>query len=98
MSTATTTMKKFLNDPADLVRESLAGLAAAHGDILRYDAGAQIVVRAGAPAPGSACAGRAGARGRGRAALVAGGARGHEPRHGGFVGLGMLDAACPGEV
>ena len=42
MSTATTTMKKFLNDPADVVRESLAGLAAAHGDILRYDAGAQI--------------------------------------------------------
>ena len=45
MSTATTTMKKFLNDPADVVRESLAGLAAAHGDILRYDADAQIVVR-----------------------------------------------------
>ena len=39
-------MKKFLNDPADVVRESLAGLAAAHGDLLRYDAEAQIVVRA----------------------------------------------------
>ncbi len=38
MATATThTMKKFLNDPADLVKESLAGLAAAHGDLLRYD-------------------------------------------------------------
>jgi dihydroxyacetone kinase-like protein len=85
MSTATTTMKKFLNDPADVVRESLAGLAAAHGDILRYDAGAQIVVRAGAPAPG-------------KVALVSGGGSGHEPLHGGFVGLGMLDAACPGEV
>ena len=85
MSTATTTMKKFLNDPADVVCESLAGLAAAHGDILRYDAGAQIVVRAGAPVPG-------------KVALVSGGGSGHEPLHGGFVGLGMLDAACPGEV
>ena len=85
MSTATTTMKKFLNDPADVVRESLAGLAAAHGDILSYDAGAQIVVRAGAPVPG-------------KVALVSGGGSGHEPLHGGFVGLGMLDAACPGEV
>jgi dihydroxyacetone kinase-like protein len=85
MSTATTTMKKFLNDPADVVRESLAGLAAAHRDLLRYDAGAQIVVRAGAPVPG-------------KVALVSGGGSGHEPLHGGFVGLGMLDAACPGEV
>jgi dihydroxyacetone kinase-like protein len=85
MSTATTTMKKFLNDPADVVRESLAGLAAAHGDILRYDPAAQIVVRAGAPV-------------QGKVALVSGGGSGHEPLHGGFVGHGMLDAACPGEV
>ena len=49
--TATPTMKKFLNDPAEVVKESLAGLAAAHGDLLRYDADAQIVVRADAPAP-----------------------------------------------
>jgi phosphoenolpyruvate---glycerone phosphotransferase subunit DhaK len=85
MSTAITTMKKFLNDPADIVRESLAGLAAAHGDLLRYDAEAQIVVRAAAPV-------------QGKVALVSGGGSGHEPLHGGFVGLGMLDAACPGEV
>ena len=78
-------MKKFLNDPADVVRESLAGLAAAHGDLLRYDADAQIVVRADAPV-------------RGKVALVSGGGSGHEPLHGGFVGRGMLDAACPGEV
>src|SRR5207253_4934160 len=84
-TTATTPMKKFLNDPADLVRESLAGLAAAHADILRYDADAQIVVRSGAPV-------------QGKVALVSGGGSGHEPLHGGFVGLGMLDAACPGEV
>ena len=83
--TATPTMKKFLNDPADVVKESLAGLAAAHGDLLRYDAEAQIVVRADAPV-------------QGKVALVSGGGSGHEPLHGGFVGRGMLDAACPGEV
>jgi dihydroxyacetone kinase-like protein len=85
VATETQTMRKLLNDPADVVRESLAGLAAAHGDILRVDAGAQIVVRAGAPRAG-------------KVALVSGGGSGHEPLHGGFVGLGMLDAACPGEV
>jgi dihydroxyacetone kinase-like protein len=79
------TMKKFLNDPADLVKDSLSGLAAAHGDLLRYDAAAQIVVRADAPIEG-------------KVALVSGGGSGHEPLHGGFVGRGMLDAACPGEV
>jgi dihydroxyacetone kinase-like protein len=78
-------MKKLLNDPADIVRESLAGLAAAHGDLLRYDADAQIVVRADAPV-------------QGKVALISGGGSGHEPLHGGFVGKGMLDAACPGEV
>jgi dihydroxyacetone kinase-like protein len=78
-------MKKFLNDPADVVKESLVGLAAAHGDLLRYDAEAQIVVRADAPV-------------QGKVALVSGGGSGHEPLHGGFVGRGMLDAACPGEV
>jgi dihydroxyacetone kinase-like protein len=78
-------MKKFLNNPADAVRESLTGLAAAHYDLLRYDAEAQIVVRADAPVAG-------------KVALVSGGGSGHEPLHGGFVGRGMLDAACPGEV
>jgi dihydroxyacetone kinase-like protein len=85
MATITTPMKKLLNDPADIVRESLAGLAAAHGDLLRYDADAQIVVRTDAPKSG-------------KVALISGGGSGHEPLHGGFVGLGMLDAACPGEV
>jgi dihydroxyacetone kinase-like protein len=78
-------MKKFLNDPADVVKESLTGLAAAHGDLLRYDADAQIVVRADAPV-------------QGKVSLISGGGSGHEPLHGGFVGRGMLDAACPGEV
>jgi dihydroxyacetone kinase-like protein len=78
-------MKKLLNDPADVVKESLVGLAAAHSDLLRYDPDAQIVLRVDAPVEG-------------KVALVSGGGSGHEPLHGGFVGRGMLDAACPGEV
>src|SRR5436190_1586005 len=78
-------MRKLINDPADVVRESLTGLAAAHARILRYDAEAQILTRAGAPV-------------QGKVALISGGGSGHEPLHGGFVGKGMLDAACPGEV
>jgi dihydroxyacetone kinase-like protein len=78
-------MRKFLNDPAAVVKESLAGLAAAHSDLLRYDVENQIIVRKDAPK-------------KGKVALISGGGSGHEPMHGGFVGLGMLDAACPGEV
>jgi dihydroxyacetone kinase-like protein len=78
-------MRKFINDPDMVVKQSLAGLAAAHPDLLRYDAEKQILVRADAPR-------------KGKVALISGGGSGHEPLHGGFVGLGMLDAACPGEV
>jgi dihydroxyacetone kinase-like protein len=85
MAVETNLMRKFLNDPAKVVKESLAGLAAAHPDLLRYDAQAQILVRKNAPR-------------KGKVALISGGGSGHEPLHGGFVGLGMLDAACPGEV
>ena len=85
MATATQTMRKLLNDPEQVVKDSLAGLAAAHGDIVRVDVEAQIVLRAGAPRSG-------------KVALVSGGGAGHEPLHAGFVGLGMLDAACPGQV
>jgi dihydroxyacetone kinase-like protein len=77
-------MKKFINDPADVVKESLAGLAAAHPDLVRVDFENQIVVRRDAPT--------------GKVAIISGGGSGHEPMHGGFVGAGMLDAACPGEV
>src|SRR5256714_15685018 len=80
----TRTMKKFINDPADIVKESLAGLAAAHPDLVRVDFENQIVVRKDAPT--------------GKVAIISGGGSGHEPMHGGFVGAGMLDAACPGEV
>jgi dihydroxyacetone kinase-like protein len=78
-------MRKFLNDPAQVVKESLAGMAAAHPDLLRYDVANQILVRKGAPK-------------KGKVGIISGGGSGHEPMHGGFVGLGMLDAACPGEV
>ena len=85
MAVETNQMRKFLNDPARVVKESLAGLAAAHPDLVRYDAAAQIIVRKDAPR-------------RGKVALISGGGSGHEPLHGGFVGHGMFDAACPGEV
>jgi dihydroxyacetone kinase-like protein len=68
-----------------VVKESLAGLAASVPDILRYDVANQILVRKDAPV-------------KGKVALISGGGSGHEPLHGGFVGKGMLDAACPGEV
>ncbi|WP_433216590.1 dihydroxyacetone kinase subunit DhaK [Dactylosporangium sp. CS-047395] len=77
-------MKKFINDPADVVREALAGLAAAHPE-LRVDLEEQYVARADAPRPG-------------KVGLLSGGGSGHEPLHAGFVGPGMLDAACPGEI
>jgi dihydroxyacetone kinase-like protein len=85
MATATRRMRKILNEPDQVVKESLAGLAASVPDILRYDVENQILVRTGAPV-------------KGKVALISGGGSGHEPLHGGFVGVGMLDAACPGEV
>jgi dihydroxyacetone kinase-like protein len=77
-------VKKFINAPDAVVREALVGVAAAHPD-LTVNFEDQIVVRADAPRSG-------------KVGLVSGGGSGHEPLHGGFVGLGMLDAACPGEV
>lgn len=78
-------MKKFLNDPQDMVREALQGLALAHPRSLRVDLERRIVLRADAPADG-------------RVGVVSGGGAGHEPLHAGFVGPGMLSAACVGEV
>jgi dihydroxyacetone kinase-like protein len=77
-------MKKLINDPADVVRDALRGIAVAHPD-LRVDVEQRIVVRADAPVAG-------------KVGLLSGGGSGHEPLHAGFVGVGMLDAACPGEV
>jgi dihydroxyacetone kinase-like protein len=78
-------MSKFLNNPDNIVPESLAGLAAAHSDVVTADLENQVVLRAGGPV-------------KGKVALVSGGGSGHEPLHGGFVGHGMLDAACAGAV
>src|SRR6266568_2261827 len=85
MATTFSTMKKLLNRVDDVVPESLAGLAKAHPDVVKIDAANKVVLRAGGPK-------------RGKVGLVSGGGSGHEPLHGGFVGLGMLDAACAGHV
>jgi dihydroxyacetone kinase-like protein len=77
-------MKKLINDPADVVPEALRGMALAHPE-LRVDFENRIVYRADAPV-------------QGKVGLISGGGSGHEPLHGGFVGPGMLDAACAGEV
>jgi len=78
-------MKKLINDPANIVRESLEGLALAHADILKVSFDPVYVVRADAPVAG-------------KSGVISGGGSGHEPMHSGFVGRGMLDAACPGQV
>ena len=77
-------MKKFINDPADVLAEALRGIQAAHPD-LRVDLDDRVIYRGDATRAG-------------KVALVSGGGSGHEPMHGGFVGVGMLDAACAGEV
>ena len=77
-------MKKLINDPGAVLDEALAGIAAAHKD-LKVDAENKVIARAGGTRTG-------------KVALISGGGSGHEPLHGGFVGPGMLDAACPGEV
>src|SRR6266545_3466965 len=78
-------MKKLINAVDDFVPESLEGLALAHGDLVAVNLDPAVVYRTDAPRPG-------------KVGLVSGGGSGHEPMHGGFVGLGMLDAACPGAV
>jgi phosphoenolpyruvate---glycerone phosphotransferase subunit DhaK len=78
-------MKKLINDPADVVKEELQGVALAHAGRVTVMTDPNVVVRVDAPVAG-------------KVSLVSGGGSGHEPMHGGFVGPGMLDAACPGEV
>jgi phosphoenolpyruvate---glycerone phosphotransferase subunit DhaK len=78
-------VKKLINKPDDVVTEALQGLAAAHADLVRVQFDPNVIVRVDAPV-------------QGKVGLVSGGGSGHEPMHGGFVGPGMLDAACPGEV
>ncbi len=76
-------MKKFINTPESYLMDSLHGFAAAHGDLVRLHLEPLVVTR----------------RDRGtKVALISGGGSGHEPLHAGFIGEGMLDAACPGQV
>ena len=78
-------MKKLINEPARVVEEMLRGMELAHGGMLRLLPENGVVLRADAPV-------------QGKVALVSGGGSGHEPTHGGYVGPGMLDAACAGSV
>ncbi|HET8978251.1 MAG TPA: dihydroxyacetone kinase subunit DhaK, partial [Solirubrobacteraceae bacterium] len=78
-------MKKLINSPADAVADSLRGVAAAHPDRVRVSYDPAMVIRRDAPVAG-------------KVAIISGGGSGHEPMHGGFVGPGMLDGACPGQI
>jgi dihydroxyacetone kinase-like protein len=77
-------MKKLINDPNDVVVEALRGIEGAHPE-LRVDHESKVIYRGDAPK-------------KGKVGIISGGGSGHEPLHGGFVGLGMLDAACAGEI
>ena len=78
-------MKKLINDPENVVTEALKGMELAYPDLIKVQYNPNFVMRADAPA-------------KDKVALISGGGSGHEPMHGGFVGKGMLDAACPGAV
>src|SRR6202048_3081615 len=78
-------MKKLINSPENVVHEAMEGMVAAHGDLLKAHFDPNFLFRADAPV-------------KGKVAIVSGGGSGHEPMHGGFVGKGMLNAACPGAV
>ena len=78
-------MKKLINHPEDVVREELEGVALAHSVLVKVHFDPNYIARIQAPV-------------KNKVALVSGGGSGHEPMHGGFVGYGMLDAACPGAV
>src|SRR5439155_13097137 len=77
-------MKKLINGAETVLEESLDGFAAAHADILLLGTERKFVRRRTLKP--------------GKVALISGGGSGHEPLHAGFVGHGMLDAACPGQV
>src|SRR5437763_10747032 len=78
-------MKKLINAPDAVVQDALHGVEAAHGDRVRVSYDPAYIVRVDALVEG-------------KVGIISGGGSGHEPMHGGYVGMGMLDAACPGEV
>lgn len=77
-------MKKFINQPEQMLLESLAGFAYAHSDIVALHLAPNFITRR--------------TRAQNKVAIISGGGSGHEPLHAGYVGYGMLDAACPGQV
>ena len=77
-------MKKFIDSPATLLDTSLLGFAKAHADIVQLNTQPNFIYRKNGK--------------NGKVALISGGGSGHEPLHSGFVGVGMLDAACPGQI
>src|SRR5258708_3172608 len=77
-------MKKLINSANTVLEESLDGLAPAHADLLVLGSERKFVRRRKSRP--------------GKVALISGGGSGHEPLHAGYVGLGMLDAACTGQV
>jgi dihydroxyacetone kinase-like protein len=78
-------MKKLINASENVVNEALQGMASAHSDLIKVKYSPTFIYRADAPV-------------KNKVAVISGGGSGHEPMHGGFVGMGMLDAACPGAV
>jgi phosphoenolpyruvate---glycerone phosphotransferase subunit DhaK len=78
-------MKKLINSPENVVTEALRGMEMAYPQLIKVRYDPNYVVRADAPV-------------RGKVGVISGGGSGHEPMHGGYVGRGMLDAACPGAV
>ena len=78
-------MKKLINSAENVVVEALQGMAAAHADLIKVEYNPNFIYRIDAPV-------------KNKVAVISGGGAGHEPMHGGFVGKGMLDAACPGAV
>ena len=78
-------MKKLINASEAVVTEALQGFASAHSDLVKVNFSPNYIYRADAPV-------------KNKVAVISGGGSGHEPMHGGFVGKGMLDAACPGAV
>ncbi|MDR2869492.1 MAG: dihydroxyacetone kinase subunit DhaK, partial [Deferribacteraceae bacterium] len=77
-------MKKLINKADDVVGEALEGMLAAHGEMIDVSFEPYYITRKNLK--------------KGKVAIVSGGGSGHEPMHGGFVGYGMLDAACPGNI
>ncbi|MGZ4958727.1 MAG: dihydroxyacetone kinase subunit DhaK [Methylomonas sp.] len=77
-------MKKFIDSPDTLLETSLQGFAKAHADIVQLNPQPHFIRRNNVKA--------------GNVVLISGGGSGHEPLHSGFVGVGMLDAACPGQI